>query len=46
MEAAFKQGHYEAGVLSGIEAVTRHLKEHYPATANVTNELPDHVLVL
>lgn len=46
MEAAFKQGDYEAGVLGGIEAVTRHLKEHYPAERKGRNELPDHVLVL
>ena len=46
MEAAFKQGHYEAGVVSGIEAVTAHLKNHFPAGGNNRNELPDKVVVL
>ncbi|MES2162886.1 MAG: TPM domain-containing protein [Pseudomonadota bacterium] len=46
METAFKQGDYEAGVLAGIEAVTRHLREHYPAEDKLTNELPNQVLVL
>ncbi|MBV6324390.1 TPM domain-containing protein [Duganella violaceipulchra] len=46
METAFRQGDYEAGVLSGIEAVTLHLKQHYPADGEVKNELPNQVLVL
>jgi uncharacterized membrane protein len=31
MEAAFGQGHYREGVVSGIQAVTRHLAAHFPA---------------
>ncbi len=31
METAFKQGNYEGGIVSGIQAVTMSLKEHFPA---------------
>jgi uncharacterized membrane protein len=36
MEASFKKKQYEAGVVTGIQAVTQHLIEHFPAsgTAN------------
>jgi uncharacterized membrane protein len=30
MEAEFKKGHFEAGVIEGIEAVSRHLVKHFP----------------
>src|SRR5436309_11404235 len=30
MEADFKKGNFEAGVLKGIEAVSRHLRKHFP----------------
>lgn len=46
MEAAFKQASYEGGVVSGIQAVTQHLKEHFPAVRNDRNELPDKPVVL
>lgn len=41
MEAAFRQGKFEAGVIAGIRSVGRHLAHHYPHTGNKTNELPD-----
>ena len=31
MEASFKGHEYESGVISGIQAVTQHLIEHFPA---------------
>jgi uncharacterized membrane protein len=31
MEDAFRRGHFEDGVISGIEAVTQLLVEHFPA---------------
>lgn len=46
METAFKQGNYEGGVVSGIQAVTRHLTKHFPATTAGRNELPDKPVVL
>lgn len=45
MEAAFKQSNYEAGVISGVQAVTRHLVRHFPADDR-GNELPDRPVVL
>lgn len=46
METAFKQANYEGGVVSGIQAVTRHLVEHFPASGTGQNELPDQPVVL
>jgi uncharacterized membrane protein len=46
METAFKQANYEAGVVSGIQAVTQHLVEHFPAVGSDRNELPDKPVVL
>ena len=46
METAFKQANYAEGVLSGIQAVTRHLVEHFPAVGAGRNELPDKPVVL
>jgi uncharacterized membrane protein len=46
METAFKRAHYEAGVVSGIQAVTRHLIKHFPAIGAGRNELPDKPVVL
>jgi uncharacterized membrane protein len=46
MEAEFKQGHFESGVLAGIRSVTEHLARHFPRNAGSTNELPDKPVVL
>ncbi len=46
METAFKQKKYEAGVLSGIRAVTKHLINHFPAVGASQNELPDKPVLL
>ena len=46
MEIAFKQANYEGGVVSGIQAVTQHLVEHFPAAGAGRNELPDQPVVL
>ncbi len=45
MEAAFKQSNYEVGVISGIQTVTQHLAQHFPADDR-SNELPDRPVVL
>jgi uncharacterized membrane protein len=46
MERAFKQANYEGGVVCGIQAVTQHLIEHFPASGTGQNELPDKAVVL
>ena len=46
MEAAFRQADYKGGVIDGIQAVTQHLMQHFPASASGRNELPDKPVVL
>lgn len=46
MEAAFRQSDFEGGVVSGVQAVTRHLKQHFPSDRHDRNELPDKPVVL
>ena len=46
MEAAFGQSNFEGGVMSGVQAVTRHLKQHFPSDGRDRNELPDKPVVL
>ena len=46
METAFSQSNYESGVLSGVQAVTQHLVQHFPAAGHNGNELPDKPVVL
>lgn len=46
MEAAFRQGDFEGGVLRGLQAVTRHLAQHFPAAAGDRNELPNRPAVM
>ena len=46
MEAAFRQSNFEGGVVAGVQAVTRHLLQHFPADSHHRNELPDKPMVL
>jgi uncharacterized membrane protein len=46
MEAEFRKGNFEAGVLKGIAAVTRHLAKHFPKHGAGKNELPDAPVVM
>ena len=46
METTLKQANYQRAVFSGIEAVTQHLLEHFPAVGADRNELPDKPVVL
>ncbi len=46
MEAAFRRGDFEGGVIGGIREVTRHLAEHFPPIGTDRNELPDKPVVL
>jgi uncharacterized membrane protein len=41
MEQAFKAGHFEQGVVTGIQAITQHLVEHYPVYSDELRQLPD-----
>ena len=46
MEAAFKAAKFEGGAVSGIQAVTHQLVDHFPAGGGNANELPDKPLVI
>ena len=46
MEADFGKGNFEAGVIKGIEAVSRHLAKHFPKHGAGANELPDAPVVM
>lgn len=46
MEAAFRQADFEGGGIGGIQEVTRHLAEHFPAIGDDRNELPDNPVVM
>jgi uncharacterized membrane protein len=46
MEAAFAQGQFEAGIVRGIEAVSRELARYFPPDGPHPNELPDRPLVI
>ena len=46
MEAEFRAGRFEAGVLAGIRAVSAHLRKHYPSQGAGANELPDQPVLL
>lgn len=46
MEAAFRDGKYEEGVLAGIRSVGQHLAQHYPHAGENVNELPDHPVLM
>jgi uncharacterized membrane protein len=46
MEAEFGKGNFDAGVLKGIEAVSRHLAKHFPKHGAGANELPDAPVVM
>jgi hypothetical protein len=41
MEAAFRESNFEGGVVNGVQAVTGHLKQHFPSDGHNRNELPD-----
>lgn len=46
MEAAFRQGAYQSGVLRGIEQVTELLKRHFPVADPPRDELPSSPVVM
>ena len=46
MEADFRTGKFERGVIKGIEAVSREMAKHFPAKGGGPNELPDAPVVI
>ena len=46
MESAFRGNDFRGGVLSGIQAVTQHLLEHFPIKDGDQNELSNRPVVL
>jgi len=46
MEGAFRQSDFEGGVIRGVQAVTQHLKRHFPSGRDDSNELPNHPVLL
>src|SRR3954454_12348909 len=47
MESSFAHGQFESGVIAGIEAIGGHLREHFPArNEGSENELPNRPVIL
>ena len=46
MEASFRQGRFEEGIIAGIRAVSGHLARHYPVEETSGNELSDRPVLL
>lgn len=46
MEAEFRSGRFERGVIGGIEAVSLELARHFPPQGRQSNELPDEPVVI
>jgi uncharacterized membrane protein len=46
MEAEFRGGRFEAGVINGIAAVSKELAKYFPPQAPQRNELPDAPVVI
>jgi len=46
METEFRNGHFEDGVLAGLQCITAELAAHFPPREPRRNELPDPPVVL
>ncbi len=46
MEARFRAGEFEQGVLQGIASITELLRRHFPAQGRNSNEFPDEPKVI
>ena len=46
MELRFREGEFESGTIEAIHAITRLLQQHFPASRDNPNELPDTPIVL
>jgi uncharacterized membrane protein len=46
MQQAFASGHFEAGAVAGVEAISEVLATHFPRATGKANELPDEPVML
>ncbi|BDB29309.1 TPM domain-containing protein (plasmid) [Cupriavidus sp. P-10] len=46
MEASFRGRQYRRGVITGIQAISQHLEQHFPCQPNKLNELSDKPVLL
>ena len=46
MQEAFRAGRFEAGAVAGVEAASRLLERHFPASGPGRNELPDRPVMI
>jgi uncharacterized membrane protein len=46
MEDDFRRGQFEAGVIKGINSVSRELAKYFPPDTSGRNELPDKPVVI
>ena len=46
VETEFRAGNFEAGVITGIEAISRELAKYFPSDEGGRNELPDRPVVI
>ena len=46
MEARFRQGHFEAGILEGIQKISEQLEQHYPSQGKKPNELKNSPIII
>lgn len=46
MEASFLRGEYQHGVIAGIQSISQHLRQHFPARDSGKNELSNKPVVL
>lgn len=46
MEAAFRKGDFEAGILAGVRAVGAHLERHFPGPDVHGDELANHPIII
>jgi uncharacterized membrane protein len=46
MEARFRQGQFEAGILEGIQKISEQLEQHYPSQGKKPNELKNSPIII
>lgn len=46
IQAEFKAGRFEAGAVLGLEEISQHLAQHFPARADDQNEMSDQPVII
>ena len=46
IEAHLQKGHFDEGIIHGINLISEHLAEHFPATEGNPNELSNDVIIV